>query len=107
MLYTTDPNNYKYTTEHLEIHILGGMKTTKLETLRITLSIQKPKSHNILRHSIDLYNDNQTENRRKVGDRHDHRQAHLAGTDQGTGKPSLPIVGAANGSTDHKEDDRQ
>jgi len=38
-----------------------GIKTTKLETLRVTLSIQKPKSHNILRHSIDLYNDNKTE----------------------------------------------
>ncbi len=58
---TTTPHNYKYVTEHLEIHVLGGIKTTKLETLRITLSIQKPKSHNILRHSIDLYNDNQTE----------------------------------------------
>lgn len=56
-----NPNNYQYRTEYLEIHVLGGIKTTKLETLRITLSIQKPKSHNIIRHSIDLYNDNQTE----------------------------------------------
>ena len=60
-LNTNHPNNYSYTTEALEIHILGGVKTTKLETLRVTLSIQKLKSHNILRHSIDLYNDNQVE----------------------------------------------
>lgn len=70
MLNTTNPNNYEYKTDHLEIHILGGIKTTKLETLRITLSIQKPKSHNILRHSIDLYNDNQVERLvRKVAER--------------------------------------
>lgn len=61
MLDTTHPHNYKYETQHLEIHILGGIKTTKLETLRITLSIQKPAQHNVLRHSIDLYNDNQVE----------------------------------------------
>lgn len=61
MLNTTNPNNYSYITKHLEIHILGGIKLNKLESLRITLSIQKPKEHNILRHSIDLYNDNQIE----------------------------------------------
>ena len=38
-LNTTNPNNYEYTTKHLEIHILGGIKTNKLESLRITLSI--------------------------------------------------------------------
>lgn len=57
----TNPNNYRYNSKHLEIHILGGMKTTKLETLRITLSIQKLGSHQIIRHGIDLYNDNQVE----------------------------------------------
>ncbi len=58
---TTNPNNYNYTTKHLELHILGGIKLNKLESLRITLSIQKPNAHNILRHSLDLYNDNQVE----------------------------------------------
>lgn len=58
---TANPNNYKYETKHLEVHILGGLKITKLETLRITLSIQKPAQHNVVRHSIDLYNDNQVE----------------------------------------------
>jgi len=70
MLDTSNPNNYEYTTKHLEIHILGGMKTTKLESLRITLSVQKPKQHNVLRHSIDVYNDNQVEKLvRKIAER--------------------------------------
>ena len=70
MLDTTNPNNYEYTTKHLEIHILGGLKTNKLESLRITISIQKPKEHNILRHNIDLYNDNQVEKfTRKIAER--------------------------------------
>ncbi|MGY0408038.1 MAG: hypothetical protein ACWIPJ_06750 [Polaribacter sp.] len=67
---TSNSNNYSYTTKHLEIHILGGLKTNKLESLRITLSVQKPKQHNILRHSIDLYNDNQVEKfTRKIAER--------------------------------------
>ena len=70
MLDTSNPNNYEYTTKHLEIHILGGLKTNKLESLRVTISIQKPKQHNILRHNIDLYNDNQVEKfTRKIAER--------------------------------------
>jgi hypothetical protein len=70
LLNTSNPNNYNYTTKHLEIHILGGLKTNKLESLRITLSIQKPKQFNIVRQSIDLYNDNQIEKLvRKVAER--------------------------------------
>jgi predicted transcriptional regulator len=61
MLDTNNPYNYKYETKSLEIHILGGIKTNKLESLRVTLSIQKLKAHNILRQSIDLYNDNMVE----------------------------------------------
>ena len=57
----TNPNNYQYLTEHLKIHVLGGIKTTKMEALRATLSLQRPKGHDVLRHGIDLYNDNQTE----------------------------------------------
>ena len=60
-LNTTNPNNYQYKTKHLKIHILGGLKTGKLESLRITLSVKKNTSAEILRHSIDLYNDNQVE----------------------------------------------
>jgi predicted transcriptional regulator len=58
---TSNPNNYQYTTQHFEIHILGGLKTNKLDSLRVTLSLQKPNQHNVLRHSLDLYNDNQVE----------------------------------------------
>jgi len=42
-LNTTNPNNYEYTTKHLEIRILGGLKINKMESLRVTVSIQKPK----------------------------------------------------------------
>ena len=70
MLDTSNPNNYEYITKHLEIHILGGLKTNKLESMRVTLGIQKLKAHNILRHGIDLYNDNQVEKfTRKVAER--------------------------------------
>jgi len=70
MFNASNPNNYEYITKHLEIHILGGIKTTKLESLRITLSIQKLKQDNVLRHTIDLYNDNQVEKFvRKVAER--------------------------------------
>jgi len=70
MLDTSNPNNYSYTTKHLEIHILGGLKTNKLESLRVTISIQKLKHNNVLRHTLDLYNDNQVEKFvRKVAER--------------------------------------
>ncbi|TCP27969.1 hypothetical protein EV195_101128 [Tenacibaculum skagerrakense] len=58
---TTNQNNYSYDTKHLEIHVLGGLKINKLESLRVTLAITKVKNTNTLRHSIDLYNDNQVE----------------------------------------------
>jgi hypothetical protein len=67
---TTNTNNYEYTTKHLELHVLGGIKTNKLESLRITLSIQKLKENNVLRHTLDFYNDNQVEKFvRKVAER--------------------------------------
>ncbi len=70
MFDTSNSNNYTYITKYLEIHILGGIKRNKLESLRITLSIQKIKEHSILRQSIDLYNDNQVEKFvRKVAER--------------------------------------
>jgi hypothetical protein len=52
-LETSNSNNYNYQTKELEIHILGGLKLTKLESLRVTLSIQKLKQYDILR---NLYN---------------------------------------------------
>ncbi|OEK09129.1 hypothetical protein A8C32_10365 [Flavivirga aquatica] len=65
MLDTSNPNNYCYKTKSIELHILGGLQLNKLESLRVTLSIEKLTKTkavlNILRQSIDLYNDNQTE----------------------------------------------
>jgi len=68
MLDTTNPHNYSYITKELEIHVLGGIKFTNLERMRVTLSIKKlvpakagTQSTNVLRHSIDLYNDTMIE----------------------------------------------
>jgi len=67
---TSNPHNYAYCTKHLAIHVLGGLKTGKMESLRVTLSVQKPKGHDVLRHSLDLYNDTQVEKFiRKVAER--------------------------------------
>jgi len=59
MLDTTNPHNYSYITKELEIHVLGGIKFTNLERMRVTLSIKKlvpakagTQSTNVLRHSI-------------------------------------------------------
>ena len=64
-LNTSTPNNYVYKTKALELHVLGGLQLNKLESLRVTLSIEKLTKTkavlNILRQSIDLYNDNQVE----------------------------------------------
>lgn len=70
ILNTTNPNHYEYTTIHLKISVLGGIKLNHLDSLRVTLSIKKVKSEIKLRHNIDLYNDNQVEKLvRKVAER--------------------------------------
>ena len=65
MLDTQNPNNYCYKTKDIELHVLGGLQLNKLESLRVTLSVEKLTKTkavlNILRQSIDLYNDNQVE----------------------------------------------
>ncbi|MDX1718523.1 MAG: hypothetical protein R3353_00035 [Salegentibacter mishustinae] len=43
-LNTTYDHNYQYFTEYLEIYILGGINTTELETLCITLSDKNPEA---------------------------------------------------------------
>jgi len=64
-LNTQNPNNYIYKTKDLEIHILGGLQINKMESLRVTLSIENLNPNqsvlNILRQSLDLYNDNTVE----------------------------------------------
>jgi uncharacterized pyridoxal phosphate-containing UPF0001 family protein len=44
---TTNPNNYSYTTKEIELHILGGLQLNKLESLRVTLSIEKLTKGNL------------------------------------------------------------
>jgi Mn-dependent DtxR family transcriptional regulator len=69
-LNTSNPYSYEFITPHLEVYVLGGVKANKLESLRITIALQKPKNNNVLRHSLDLYNDNQVERLvRKVAER--------------------------------------
>ncbi|GGX16322.1 hypothetical protein [Aquimarina muelleri] len=62
---TSNPNNYSYVTKDIEVHVLGGLQLNKLESLRVTLSVEKITKTkavlNILRQSIDLYNDSQCE----------------------------------------------
>jgi hypothetical protein len=70
ILNTTNPNNYEYTTNHLEISVLGGIKLNHLDSLRVTIKINKISQGIALRHNIDLYNDNQVEKLvRKVAER--------------------------------------
>ena len=62
-LNTKNPNHYLFKTQVLEVGILGGVNLTKLERLRVTLSVTKASntSEGTVRHSLDLYNDNQVE----------------------------------------------
>lgn len=58
---TSNPYNYRFTTKELEINIMGGIGTGKLDSLRATLAIKKTKANYTLRQGIDLYNDNAVE----------------------------------------------
>jgi len=62
---TSNSNNYVYITKELELHVLGGLELKKLESLRVTLSIEKiikgKNILNILRDTVNLYNDTQVE----------------------------------------------
>ncbi len=60
-LNTSNPNNYVFESKFLKIHVLGGLKMSKLDSMRVTMSVQKINDTNVLRHSIDLYNDTQVE----------------------------------------------
>ncbi|MCP4481603.1 MAG: toprim domain-containing protein, partial [bacterium] len=61
---TKNPNYLKYNNKSVQITILGGVNLYPIDKLKVTLKIEKLDSHNPLhkiRHSIDLYNDDQTE----------------------------------------------
>ena len=59
----TNPELLIYSTEHLLITILGGIKITGLDRLRVTLKVEPRQYSNVLpvRHSLDLYHSNQVE----------------------------------------------
>mgnify|MGYP001021334229 CR=1 FL=1 len=65
---TTNPDHISYKQGALDITILGGIRLEGLDRMRVTLKIQV--EHLSLRHSLDLYNDNQLEKLvRKVADK--------------------------------------
>ena len=62
-LNTDNPELILYETDSLHITILGGIKITGLDRLRVTLKIEKKEySHHLpVRHSLDLYHSKQVE----------------------------------------------
>ena len=65
---TTNPEHIRYQQGALDITILGGIRLEGLDRMRTTLKVQV--EHLSLRHSLDLYNDNQVEKLvRKVADK--------------------------------------
>lgn len=59
---TTNPNHFKYTTELLDFHILGGLTTFGLERMRVTLKVNRIEDEfHAYRNNIDLYNANAVE----------------------------------------------
>ncbi len=58
LLVTTNPDFITYTTEELQIIILGGINLQQIDRLRLTLKISRTNSNNPLhsiRHTLDLY----------------------------------------------------
>ena len=60
----SDSNYLHYRDQNVKITILGGIHLYPVDRLKVTLKLEKVNSHNPLhklRHSLDLYNDDQTE----------------------------------------------
>lgn len=56
-LHTDNPELLHYLTSKLHITILGGIKLTGLDRLKVTLKIvAKENVKNVFRHNLDLYN---------------------------------------------------
>ena len=56
---TTNPEHILYDHDMIQIAILGGVRTEILDRMKVTLKVQV--EHLSIRHTIDLYNHNQTE----------------------------------------------
>lgn len=50
-----------YTTKELSITVLGGIRISGLDRLKVTLKVQKQDAPQIVRHSLDLYHGRQVE----------------------------------------------
>mgnify|MGYP000717909265 CR=1 FL=1 len=61
MLNTENKNHFTSVYEDIEISVLGGLNDINIESLRVTLKINKVDSYETIRHSINLYNATQTE----------------------------------------------
>ncbi len=72
-LITSNPNLLTYEYPPLLFSLIGGISMTNIERLRVTLKVECPGgSRGRLRHSFDLYNDDQLERyARKAADRLD------------------------------------
>ena len=72
---TSNPSLLSYEIPPLLFSLIGGVSMTSIERLRVTLKVErtgKGSSQNCLRHSFDLYNDDQLERyARKAADRLD------------------------------------
>jgi len=56
-LNTENPEQLIYSTEHVQVEILGGIRLDRLDSLRVTLKLVCNDSRQALRHNLDLYND--------------------------------------------------
>lgn len=69
-LNTQNPNHYIFTTKYVVINVLGGIRFSNLEALRVTLGVQKIEGFTTIRQSVDLYNDTMVEKlTRKIAER--------------------------------------
>jgi len=59
---TSNPNHFVFSTEVLEVHILGGLSIHGLDRMRVTLKVNRIEDEfHALRHNIDLYNSTSVE----------------------------------------------
>ena len=61
MLNTENKNLFTAVYEELELAVLGGLNDTNVESLRITIKVNKIDSYASIRHNINLYNATQVE----------------------------------------------
>lgn len=54
---TLNPNHYRFTTDVLDFHVLGGLSSFGLDRMRVTIKVHTIRDeYQALRNSIDLYN---------------------------------------------------